>query len=63
MTANPPYASAPLRLRLGLALGSLGDPRLNPSEPDLCHVAAGIFCMGTSQEDKKALAEQDTHHG
>ncbi len=59
MTANPPYASAPLRLRLGLALGSLGDTRLNPMEPDLCHARAGTFRMGTSEDDKKLLEEQN----
>ncbi len=59
LTANPPYAPASLRLRLGLALGILGDSRLKPLEPDLCPVLAGIFRMGTCDADKKLLEEQD----
>ncbi|MDR3573495.1 MAG: SUMF1/EgtB/PvdO family nonheme iron enzyme [Anaerolineaceae bacterium] len=58
LTANPPHSPAPLRLRLGLALGSLGDLRHNPLEPALCPVPAGVFRMGTSEEDKRLLKEE-----
>ncbi|MEA4906915.1 MAG: SUMF1/EgtB/PvdO family nonheme iron enzyme [Anaerolineaceae bacterium] len=58
MTADPPYVSAALRLRLGLDLGMLGDPRIQPLKPVLCPVPAGFFRMGTSRADGKMLEDQ-----
>jgi len=60
MTATPPFAPVSLRLRLGLALGNLGDSRLDPLTTALCVVPSGIFRMGTSPEDEEALKAQDT---
>ena len=56
---NPPQAPVGLRYRLGLALGLLGDPRLNPLEPDCVPVPAGAFRMGTSEVEEKLLGEQN----
>ncbi len=59
MIADPPQAPVHLRLRLGLALGELGDSRLNPLEPALCPIPAGPFRMGTSEADQKILKGQN----
>ena len=59
LSANPPRAKVRARFNLGLALGSLGDPRINPLELALCLVRAGTFRMGTNEEDEKLLKEQD----
>jgi formylglycine-generating enzyme required for sulfatase activity len=58
LVANPPRAAVRTRFNLGLALGSLGDPRLRPLEPDCVPVPAGAFRMGTSEEEEKLLSEQ-----
>lgn len=58
LTANPPRAGIRARFNLGLALGSLGDPRLKPLEPECVPVPAGIFRMGTNEKDKRILKEQ-----
>jgi len=38
------------RVAIGNVLGSLGDPRVNPLEPDMVPVAAGRFWMGSNEE-------------
>jgi formylglycine-generating enzyme required for sulfatase activity len=58
LTANPPRAKIRARFNLGLALGSLGDPRLDPFEPLCVTVPVGLFRMGTNEADKKLLKEQ-----
>jgi len=60
LIADPPRAKNRARFNLGLALGSLGDPRINPLEPSCVPVPAGAFRMGTNEEDEKILKEQNT---
>jgi formylglycine-generating enzyme required for sulfatase activity len=63
---NPPTLGVDLRYRLGLALGQIGDPRFTISIekdvkvvlPEMITIPAGVFCMGTSEEDEKKLKEQ-----
>ena len=59
LTANPPRAAVRARFNLGLALGSLGDSRITPLEPNCVLVPAGIFRMGTSQDEESFLKGQD----
>jgi formylglycine-generating enzyme required for sulfatase activity len=59
LSDNPPRVQLPLRRELGLALGELGDPRLNPLEPKMVPVHAGPFRMGTSTEDQGHLKAQE----
>ncbi|MCI0555762.1 MAG: SUMF1/EgtB/PvdO family nonheme iron enzyme, partial [Anaerolineae bacterium] len=59
LTADPPRAEVRARFNLGLALGSLGDPRINPLEPVCVPVPAGVFRMGTNEEDVRLLKEQN----
>lgn len=62
----PPVLGADLRYRLGLALGEVGDPRFPVSAekgmrfilPELVFIQAGVFRMGTSEEDDKIIADQ-----
>ena len=64
---NPPHAPVHLRQRLGLALGSLGDPRfpvsyLNETKvvlPEMISIPAGVFRMGTGEDEEKKLKEQE----
>ena len=58
ITADPPCVGAALRRRLGLALGALGDPRLDPHNPEMLPVPAGPFRMGSSPQDEERLAAQ-----
>jgi formylglycine-generating enzyme required for sulfatase activity len=58
VTAYPPRAQVRARFNLGLALGSLGDPRIKPGEPQCVLVPAGTFRMGTSDEEESLLREQ-----
>ncbi len=73
LLANPPRLAAPLRRRLGLALGAIGDPRLLDRlreaedahgrrvqyiQPDLVRVPSGPFRMGTSPEEIERLKAQ-----
>lgn len=59
LEANPPGVAAPaLRTRLGLALGAVGDPRLDPLNPAMISIPGGIFRMGTSPQDEERLKEQ-----
>jgi formylglycine-generating enzyme required for sulfatase activity len=60
LTADPPRANLRSRFNLGMALGALGDPRLHSLEPDGVLIRAGEFRMGTSEEEKKILQEQET---
>jgi formylglycine-generating enzyme required for sulfatase activity len=66
---NPPTSPTRLRYRLGLALGEIGDPRLSASPapdahhvevivPEMVTISAGVFEMGTSDEDEENLKEQ-----
>lgn len=63
---TPPVFSADLRYRLGLALAEIGDPRFQISienkmkfvMPQLVDIPAGVFRMGTSEEDEKIIKEQ-----
>ncbi|MBI5842903.1 MAG: SUMF1/EgtB/PvdO family nonheme iron enzyme [Chloroflexi bacterium] len=65
---NPPVLGVDLRYRLGLALGEIGDPRFTISIsiekgvkvilPEMVFIPAGVFRMGTSEEDEKILKEQ-----
>ena len=57
---NPPVVKLPLRRKLGLALGELGDPRLDLLKPKMVTIPAGPFRMGTSEEDKQLLEAQKT---
>lgn len=57
LTANPPRVKVRARFNLGMALGTLGDPRLNLPEPECVPVPAGYFRMGTSDEDKKIIGK------
>lgn len=59
LTANPPRVGTRLRFNLGLALGSLGDPRLNPLEPECVPVPAGTFRMGTNAEEEEQMKAQE----
>lgn len=60
LTADPPVVDPPLRRRLGLALGAVGDPRIKPRrEPELVRVPAGPFRMGTSRADAEKLKAQN----
>ena len=58
--ANPPRATILARFNLGLALGSLGDPRINSSQPECVRVPSGTFCMGTNQKEERILNQQST---
>jgi formylglycine-generating enzyme required for sulfatase activity len=59
LTAAPPLVEPRLRSRLGLALGTIGDPRLKPGEtPELVPIPVGRFRMGTSPEDAENLKAQ-----
>jgi len=58
LIASPPRVKVRARFNLGMALGALGDPRLNPLEPECVVIPAGMFRMGTSAEEKKILEEQ-----
>ena len=58
-SSNPPRVGIRDRFNLGLALGSLGDPRLKSFEPGCVPVAGGIFRMGTSAEEEETMKEQD----
>jgi len=63
---NPPVLGADLRYRLGLALGEIGDPRFPVSVingvkvilPPLISIPAGVFRMGTNEDDEKIIEEQ-----
>ena len=55
---NPPLVQPIHRRRLGLALGELGDPRLDPRNPKMVTIPAGPFRMGTSEEDQQRLKAQ-----
>ena len=59
LVVNPPLVELPIRRKLGLALGELGDPRLDPLNPPMVLVPAGPFHMGTSREDKQCLQAQE----
>lgn len=59
LTADPPRVEVRLRFNLGLALGSLGDPRLKPLEPDCVPVPGGVFRMGTNAEEEELMKAQD----
>lgn len=59
LIANPPRVKVRARFNLGMALGTLGDPRLNPLEPKCVPIPAGVFRMGTNDEDKKIIEEQE----
>jgi formylglycine-generating enzyme required for sulfatase activity len=59
LSSNPPRVGIRARFSLGLALGSLGDPRLKPLEPDCVPVPGGVFRMGTSAEEEKTMEAQD----
>ncbi|MDQ3005416.1 MAG: SUMF1/EgtB/PvdO family nonheme iron enzyme, partial [Chloroflexota bacterium] len=61
LTADPPRAKVRARFNLGLALGSLGDPRINPLEPDCVPVPAGAFRMGTNEVEERLLKEQNVN--
>ncbi|MCI0521030.1 MAG: SUMF1/EgtB/PvdO family nonheme iron enzyme, partial [Chloroflexi bacterium] len=56
---NPPLLAAPLRRRLGLALGAAGDPRLDALQPRMVSVPAGRFRMGSSPQDVARLEAQN----
>jgi len=64
---NPPTVGVDLRYRLGLALGEIGDPRFTISLekdvkvilPEMVSIPAGVFRMGTSEEDEKIIKEQE----
>ena len=64
---NPPQVQPRLRERMGLALGTLGDPRFPVSHlngtriilPEMISIPAGAFRMGTSEEDDRMLTEQE----
>lgn len=60
MTAIPPLVIPRLRFRLGLALGAVGDPRLDPLNPPMLPVPAGPFRMDTSPQDQRRLKAQGT---
>ncbi|OGO41187.1 MAG: hypothetical protein A2W36_01705 [Chloroflexi bacterium RBG_16_58_14] len=57
---TPSVLRLPLRRRLGLALGAVGDPRFDPLHPHMLPVPAGSFRMGTSPEDEERLKHQET---
>ncbi|MEW6029332.1 MAG: SUMF1/EgtB/PvdO family nonheme iron enzyme [Chloroflexota bacterium] len=59
LVANPPRIGVRARFNIGLALGSLGDPRFTLNEPALCPVPAGIFRIGTSEEEAELLKAQN----
>lgn len=59
LTANPPRVGTRLRFNLGLALGSLGDPRLKALGPECLPVRAGTFRMGTSAEEEELMKAQE----
>ena len=58
LSDNPPLVQPFQRNKLGLALGELGDPRLDPLNPKMVTIPAGPFRMGTSEEDKQRLEAQ-----
>ncbi|MBX3038741.1 MAG: SUMF1/EgtB/PvdO family nonheme iron enzyme [Anaerolineales bacterium] len=58
LITNPPQVNVRPRFNLGMALGTLGDPRLKPLEPECVPIRAGEFRMGTNDEDKKIIEEQ-----
>ena len=58
LSDNPPLVQPFQRNKLGLALGELGDPRLDPRSPKMVTIPAGPFRMGTSEEDKQRLEAQ-----
>lgn len=57
--ANPPRASVRARFNIGLALGSLGDPRFVSNQPALCRVPAGEFRMGTTKDEEELIKAQN----
>ncbi len=64
--SNPPTIEIPIRQRLGLALGELGDPRFSISMmngtrvvlPEMIPILKSVFRMGTNEGDEKIIAEQ-----
>jgi len=59
LSANPPRVGVRARFNLGLALGSLGDPRLKALEPDCLPVPGGAFRMGTNAEEEERMKAQE----
>jgi formylglycine-generating enzyme required for sulfatase activity len=60
LQANPPVISPNLRADLGVSFGEVGDTRLHPGGlPDLVNVPAGLFSMGTSDQDEIMLSRQN----
>ena len=59
LTANPPRVGGRLRFNLGLALGSLGDPRLKLPDPECVLIPGGVFRMGTNAEEEELMKAQD----
>ncbi len=54
--ANPPSLPAPLRARLGLALGEVGDPRIHPgAAPAVIPIPAGRYRLGSNASDEAKL--------
>jgi len=51
---------APLlaRISAGNALGLLGDPRIDPSKPQMCRVRAGSFEMGTDVAEVETVSRR-----
>jgi len=66
MESNPPVIDMRLRNQMGRALGEIGDPRFTISLeknskvilPEMVSIPAGVFQMGTSEEDEKIIKEQ-----